>query len=363
MREHFRTGRPFCATLPPPRVTSFYDHDQNHDDSSVHDGGATAEAPAAAAAGVADGIIVRAPATGVPTALPSVATSLPPVLAAPAAAGAAAPGLVTTGVTRSRWQRTGTLMRVCAVTADGPASSGVAGERELAVQLEAVGRARLHEAWVTPGGFGLLHAAALSLTDVDGDAALPVAEVPAASTTGTEEEQAAVIAQRIVTMWREFSAAEAATAGLAPIIAARMRRLLRSWDAQGRAPPDAILPPVRAGTGTAAAPAPQREGAVTPEALSWRLAELLPVPGTVKQLYLDTASTSQRLQRQWAYLLDRQNVIGGSVAASAAGGLRDTRSGEPDRQTAIPVRRDLTRSLPSAAAAGTAGHWPPGTRS
>jgi hypothetical protein len=328
LKRYFEDGAMFAVTLPPARVGDFYE--------------LKADAAAAAEEEVAADAASAAVAAGTLPPTPTVlgAPMLPPACAdAPAPAPSAS---ATGGGGGDR--RTGTVVCVRHVHSIDGASG------RLALQLEGVRRVALDRAWVAPGTFGLVHGSGRWVDDADADAAAGNGAPTAAA--------AADVAARILALLRGDSPAHT-----------RLRRLLASWGASGKQ--GVVLAPPGGGStvgGSAIAGAPSSltnsgggggSGAGTggsggtswdpdplaslarlsPAGLSWWLGEVLPVPQSVRQLYLDAPTTADRLMRQHAFLSSKladlavgapksafepgPAAVAPATAGEAPGGVRD----------------------------------------
>ena len=375
LRRHFEHGELFAVCLPPARIGAYGAEEEEEEgvalewaptplDAPPPTHGATAvAAPAAVATVLGD----DAPHRAVP------AAAAAPPLRADAAAGCSSRGGGGGGGAVEQQQQqapsSGGERRVATVVVVRRVHALDADSGRITLQLEGVRRVRVGATWVSPATFGLVHGAA---TWLDDDAAHSCSVAAAAAVPGAAAAAAAAGDQAPPTPATPPPPARTPTAdrlareavdvlcgtGLGHV---RLRQMLSKSSLRRKGGGSVLVPtpppPAAAASGgsgggsgggadwvlaptlrpeaspgvalTLASSAAAGGGVgsnaqlaaqlatLSPQALSWWLAELLPVPGSIKQLYLETTSTADRLSRQLAYLRERVGGGGGGAPDEA----------------------------------------------
>lgn len=308
LRRHFETGELFALSVPPQGIRDA--RDDGAQSNAADDGGAELPQPGRAVSGTVEQW--------------SVATAL-----GTDAPFSAAPAVDVEGPSRGQRGQVATVVAVRAVHAVDKDSG------RLAVQLQGVRRVRLADSWVAPGTFGLVHARAAWMDDgIEED--LP-AEASGATGDAARGAPAAAQAAAVLELLGGVSPAHV-----------RLRQLLRKWDDARRGagpwstPPPHLVPSSLHGSGGVQS-TPRVTGTYgsagsqlsvpggSPESLSWWLADVLPVRQSVRQVYLESTSTADRLSRQLAFLSSKLADLApgatASASAASAGGAGGTSAG------------------------------------
>ncbi len=331
LRRHFEHGELFAVCVPPVRIGE-YDGEHGGAEDTLQWEGAAPPAPPPPG-GAPDGVSTAAVAT--------VLGDDGPTSGVPPAAGAAASDCSSSSSSIEE-RRVATVVVVRHVHALDAASGRVT------VQLEGVRRVRVGSTWVAPATFGLVHGTVSWLDDAATAHSGPADAAAAGAPPGGGGRASS--ATRVA---REVASVLCGT-GLGHV---RVRQMLAKY-CQRREGGGPVLVPTPAGARGDCVPAPTLRpeaspgvgaghtlassaagggigsnaglaaqlASLSPQALSWWLAELLPVPSSVKQLYLETASTADRLSRQLAFLqsfCNRAMPGGAAQEASSAGSAGD----------------------------------------
>lgn len=328
LRRYFEHGELFAVCVPPARIGE-YDGEHGGAEDTLQWERAALRAPPPPG-GALDGVGTAAVATVLGNDGP---TSGVPLATRPASDSSSSSSI--------EERRVATVVVVRHVHALDTASGRVT------VQLEGVRRVRVGSTWVAPATFGLVHGTVSWLDDAaiahsgPADAAaagvLPGGGGRASSATRVAGEVAGVLCGT----------------GLGHV---RVRQMLAKY-CQRREGGGPVLVPTPTGARGDCVPAPTLRpeaspgvgaghtlassaagggvgsnaglaaqlASLSPQALSWWLAELLPVPSSVKQLYLETTSTADRLSRQLAFLQSFCNraMPGGAAREASAGSAGD----------------------------------------
>ena len=269
LRQHVDHGLPVAVCLPPARVADWYELQQLAETSQrsragkQSSSGLDAESPPPPLAHVAT-LDLDAQAPTIPSHAGGTAPSTLPRrggqsdldawAASTIPSDAVAPPLSLFAVQRSR---VATIASISVLQSDRD------GHGRAHVRMRGIGRVRVLDAWTAPGTFGLTLARVEPLAEQGDD---------------NDDRSAAAVAAAIRTAFDSDGAPNAL-----------LRRVARAWSPRvcGSSNDALALPPA---------------ATTTPSELSWWLADVLPVPVTLKQTWLDMDSTTERLQRQLAYI-------------------------------------------------------------